>query len=334
VAFFALDTKNLDKFIAAMQKQARVLAPVFSDENGVVLSEPAHGASIRLDFINYKLPLKREFFPQCEVLSRFDINGVKEEPVSDKPVIFFGVRPCDARSLLMLDKVLIDGRHNDPYYQKRRDNAIVISLACAEPGEACFCTSMGGGPAIKEGADIIAFPLNQSLLFESVSKKGEELLKKNAKLFREPSSKEQNERKKLESSSWNPGVKASGAKAGLAAKNDPKYWNNLAESCLSCGACTYLCPTCHCFDLFDEKQGDTGTKLRVHDACMFAGFVREASGHNPRSSKGDRMRQRVMHKFSYAPENYGIDFCVGCGRCVASCPSNIDIRETLAEVSA
>jgi sulfhydrogenase subunit beta (sulfur reductase) len=331
----ALDTKNIKNLIASMLKQAKVRGPV-KDKTGVALRDISPKSELALDFTNFKLPLKREFFPQCEVISRFDAAGQRAESPIDQSVVIFGARPCDALSLSYLDKVFIDEQYSDPYYQKRRDNTIVVSMACASPADTCFCTSTGGSPSSTEGADVIAFNLGTSILFEAVSKKGEALLKKNQKLFRGPTSKElQKKAQQQDGAAKKVGtIDVSNTPSALQKKNDPSLWDEIAETCLSCGACTFLCPTCHCFGLVDEKSGDTGMRVRVHDACLFASFSREASGHNPRGLKRERMRQRIMHKFSYAPENFGEIFCVGCGRCIVNCPSNIDVRETVTKVNS
>jgi sulfhydrogenase subunit beta (sulfur reductase) len=334
----ALDSKNLKSFVASMLKQAyRVRGPVKdSSASCAVLADLSSKSELSFDFANFKLPVKREFFPQCEVISRFDAAGSHAETPAEEAVVIFGVRPCDSLSLSFLDKVFVDEQYSDPYYQKRRDNTLVVSMACNSPAATCFCTSIGGSPNSAKGSDIIMFNLGNSFLLESVSKKGEAFLTKNQKMFREPTSKELQKRKQQEESAEKQvgKVNASATPASLLKKNDSALWDEIAETCLSCGACTFLCPTCHCFDFFDEKQGDGGTRVRVHDACMFATFTREASGHNPRGLKRDRMRQRIMHKFSYAPENFNEMFCVGCGRCIVNCPSNIDIRETITKVNA
>ena len=332
----ALDSKNLKSFVASMLKQAeRVRGPV-KDKTGTVLADLSAKSELAFDFANFKLPVKREFFPQCEVISRFDAAGSRAESPADEGVVIFGVRPCDTLSLSFLDKVFVDEQYSDPYYQKRRDNTLVVSMACNSPAATCFCTSIGGSPNSTKGSDIIMFNLGNSFVLESVSKKGEAFLKKNEKMFRDPTSKELQKRKQQEEAAEKQvgKVNASATPASLLTKNDSVLWDEIAETCLSCGACTFLCPTCHCFDFFDEKQGGGGTRVRVHDACMFATFTREASGHNPRGLKRDRMRQRIMHKFSYAPENFNEMFCVGCGRCIVNCPSNIDIRETITKVNA
>lgn len=332
----ALDSKNLKSFVASMLKQAdRVRGPV-KDKTGTVLADLSAKSELAFDFANFKLPIKREFFPQCEVISRFDATGSRAESPADEAVVIFGVRPCDTLSLSFLDKVFVDEQYSDPYYQKRRDNTLVVSMACNSPAATCFCTSIGGSPNSTKGSDVMMFNLGNSFVLESVSKKGEAFLKKNQKMFRDPTPKELQKRKQQEEAAEKQvgKVNASATPASLLKKNDSALWDEIAETCLSCGACTFLCPTCHCFDFYDEKQGDGGTRVRVHDACMFATFTREASGHNPRGLKRDRMRQRIMHKFSYAAENFNEMFCVGCGRCIVNCPSNIDIRETITKVNA
>jgi sulfhydrogenase subunit beta (sulfur reductase) len=332
----AIDKKNFKKLVTAMLKQGTVRAPV-RGARGVTLAEVSEKCEIVFDYANLDLPLKREFFPQCEVLATGENDGWRPAaPESGSPRIVFGVRPCDAQSLVYLDRVFTDEKQTDPFYAKRRDRTLVVSLACETAGRACFCTSVGGGPASTAGADIVAFNLQNSLLFESVTSRGEAFLAKNKALLRQPTPAEAKARKEQETHTLKqlPALSMTDAAGKLAKNFNSPQWEAIAETCLSCGACTYLCPTCHCFDICDEQHGQGDSKVRVHDACMFASFTREASGHNPRGRRRDRMRQRVMHKFSYAPENFGEIFCVGCGRCVVSCPSNIDIRETVSRMTA
>lgn len=330
-----VDRKDIEKFIAAMQKEGRVFGPV-RDNRGVLLGRLSAGSALELAYDNFTLPLKRMFFPQCEVMWRWSGDDMVEEPGNDVTTVIFGARPCDTKSLTQLDKVFSDEKFIDPYFAKRRENSLVISLACSSPAASCFCTSTGGGPAGKRGADIIAFALDNALLFEPVSEKGTAFLKKHEAVFRKPTAPELQERNKLQDDAEKQmsTFHASGVPERLDKDLDPQFWDTVAQTCLSCGACAYLCPTCHCFDLHDEPMKEGGVRVRVHDTCMFESFVREASGYNPRSTTGLRMKQRVMHKFSYAPGNLGEIFCVGCGRCVDSCPSGIDIRETISKVTA
>ncbi|MBN1759082.1 MAG: 4Fe-4S dicluster domain-containing protein, partial [Chitinispirillaceae bacterium] len=321
-------------FVAAMLGEGEVLGPI-ADSRGVVLGNYTVDTTLLFEYDNYRLPLKRQFFPQCEVLATWDDAGMRETADGIAPRVVFGARPCDTRSLLQLDKVFTDENSVDPYFERRRKNTLIISLACSNPAATCFCTSTSGGPAGTDGSDIIAFTLEKVLLFKAITDKGTAFLKKNSTLFREASAEEigacEQQANAAEEKLALFHVSAMPDK--LHDGPSPEFWDDIARTCLSCGACAFLCPTCHCFDLHDEQRREGGERIRVHDTCMFESFVKEASGHNPRSKTGLRMKQRILHKFSYLPENAGEIFCVGCGRCVSSCPSGIDIRETISKVT-
>jgi len=114
--------------------------------------------------------------------------------------------------------------------------------------------------------------------------------------------------------------------------NDP-YWEQLADRCLHCNVCAYVCPTCYCFDMRDYSNKENLERVRSWDSCQSIGFSRIAGGYNPRTTKGARLRQRFAHKLLYFPEEFQQDIaCVGCGRCIKSCPVNIDIRETMSDL--
>ena len=332
----AIKKEDLKKLIAAVKEDGSFYGPVMGDE-GLSLCELDPDDEVVLDYFNSKLPTKRQFFPWSEVIYTYEGGGdvPLSEEKSDRVRVLFGVRPCDALSLLYMDKVFLDGEFSDPYYRNRRDHSLIISLACTDPLDTCFCTSVGGSPVGKEGADVLAFDVGESLLFEAVTSKGEAFIKAHSDLFEEPGAKEMmvRDEQALSAEKKVPAVHVAGITEKLRESFDSPIWDEIAQRCLGCGICTYLCPTCHCFGLYDEAHGGEadlrGCRVRVQDACMFPSFTLEASGHNPRTSYGERMRQRIMHKFRYTVENFEDIFCVGCGRCISDCPVNIDIRETL-----
>ena len=300
-------------------------------------------AEIAYRFSNTRVPLKDIFFPQTETMYTFDFDEVSEVSIPTDPILVFGCRPCDTRALAQLDAVFgpQNKGYTDPYYMKRRESSIIISLACSDPCPTCFCTATGGSPAGTRGADIVAHELEgDSLLFEAVTEKGSALLKSYNPLLAEaadPLVAEVREKdaavEKAVHQANNLGVSLGEDIAALKDRMDPLFdkriWENLTASCIGCGACTYLCPTCHCFDIADESRLYQGRRIRTWDSCQFASFTKHASGHNPRTNKKERLRQRFMHKFSYAVENMGEVLCVGCGRCITACPVNLDIRDVI-----
>jgi len=324
---------DFPKLVAAASENAAFVAPV-DGPSGAEFAVIGPQDDVLFDFGNTKLPVKRHFFPQSEVLYQYANDEVRSAPLPEGKTILFGVRPCDVRSLLQLDKVFLDEAYVDPYYRERRENTLVISLACKDPAEPCFCTSVGCGPAAREGSDAIVFDLGDDLLFEAVSEKGEEFIRSQAETLSEPEAElvEKAEKAAAEAEAKLPKIEVEGIAEKLPGIFDSPVWQSIADRCLSCGICTFVCPTCHCFGIHDEKADEGGQRIRVQDGCMFLGFTVEASGHNPRILSGQRMRQRIMHKFRYTVENFSEIFCVGCGRCISSCPVNIDVRETIAEV--
>lgn len=296
-------------------------------------------SEILFDFANTRVPLKEVFLPQTEVLCTYDFDQLAEVPLPEGKILVFGCRPCDARAMSQLDAVF--GPENkgyaDPYFRKRRENAVLIALACASPCPTCFCAAMGGGPAGTEGADLLAHDLPslpEAILLEAVSDRGRALLEAHSGLLREAGPQAAAEAKAADEAAEAAVRRANSLEADhLQERLDSAFedgrWEELTVRCLGCGACTYLCPTCHCFDIADESRLYKGRRIRTWDSCQFPLFTKHASGHNPRKNKKERLRQRFMHKFSYAVQNTGTALCVGCGRCIAGCPVNLDIRDVI-----
>jgi ferredoxin len=288
------------------------------------------------------LPPRKVLLPQVETLLRFEYGKNGEEPskttirLEERPnavgrALVFGARPCDVRGFLTMDRVFTGGPYVDPYYKERREKTLFAALVCREGDGACFCSSVGGGPADMEGSDLRLTPVEGGLVVEQLSGRAEGLFDA---LGRAASGAEEEEAKRVlgEVSGRRVGdleVKGCGP-AFLKRFEDKGYWRDMASSCLSCGVCAYVCPTCYCFTITDETKNLRGERMRSWDSCMFSNYTSEASGHNPRPTKLERYRNRVGHKFSYIPERYeGLIGCCGCGRCIRSCPVSIDIRRVV-----
>ena len=245
---------------------------------------------------------------------------------------FVGMRPCDARALLLLDAVLIQGRYRDPYYARRREGGLVVSLACEHPRKTCFCHALGSGPFDPEGSDVLLCQIApDAFLAKAVTPVGERVLHGlGLELASEGVREEAEERAARAEQELSPMEPIVGLEErALQLFDDVALWRRLSASCLACGTCTYVCPTCHCFDIQDSRTVAGVERVRAWDSCMYPLFTRHASGHNPRPDQAARWRQRLLHKFAYLPANTQRYGCVGCGRCVLSCPVNLDIRRAL-----
>jgi ferredoxin len=334
--FKILKKDRLAGFLERLVGDRQVFAPVKKGEV-ILIREIDSPSQVILQYRNAKESPKSVLFPQRETLFLYRTEKGKAEikvPSGEaKGRVLFGIRPCDARGLLLLDKVFGAGCP-DPYYAEKRGETVVVSLGCADPNPSCFCLSMGGGPCSAEGSDVLLMDLGDGYLAEAAGEKGAALLEDQAfeKSDGESLDLAEKVRKKAEAS-MQPVAKKGNLEGELDRLFNDPVWKDLAESCLSCGICTYLCPTCHCFDLCEEGSGQAGERIRVWDTCQFPLFTQQASGFNPRPTGKERFRQRIMHKFSYLPETQGLLGCVGCGRCVTECPVNLDIREVVTSLS-
>jgi sulfhydrogenase subunit beta (sulfur reductase) len=268
--------------------------------------------------------IKEFFFPRRQELyeQRPDRIVPRAAPEAKQRLLLF-VRPCDARGLTILDRVFL-GEVEDDSYRRARQRTTVVGLHCLEPDRHCFCTSLGGGPFETEGMDLALTPLEgERFLAQEVTQKGEALLttlggKEAGKADREILE----ELRKAAEAAIQRTIEVP-APQTMAERFDSPYWREVSRSCLTCGICSYLCPTCHCFDIVDEGY----LRLRCWDTCSSDTFTRMAAGEDHRRQKHSRYRQRVYHKFSYFKESFDIHSCVGCGRCTRHCPVKIDIVE-------
>lgn len=319
----------LDKLIAQYEVYAPVKEGAYS-----LFKQIKSGGEAYFGFANSKIPPKGILFPQSEKLFSYSMTGEGakvEECIDSRQKVVFGLRPCDAKSLLLMDNVFNNDKYSDPYYLTRRDNTLLVGIACNDPASTCFCTSMGGGPFDKSGLDVLLTDIGDQYLVEAVSEKGKALAAKLG-LGAAGDSQRAAAAKARDAAEVSCRVNTEGLKAKLDTNFYDSIWERFHEKCLGCAACTYSCPTCHCFDIVDEAVDCSGCRVRNWDSCMFPLFTLHTSGHNPRPSGKERMRQRVMHKFKYFVDNFSAMACVGCGRCIKNCPVNLDIREILADL--
>jgi len=333
---------NLAALVDSLRRSGmRVVAPVsrtaFTEFAEIVALDEADFSQV-----NTRSSIKQFLFPATEPILSYSLeqSNVKlecEEPPEPRKTVIIGSRPCDAASLPILDK-LFSWDCEDRFYLNRRSATVVISIACTDCDDCCFCTAIGLGPDSKQGSDLLLVPGESGCYnAEPCTERGAELVKQHEKLFTQSA------------------APASVCKAVLEKLPKPlnldrianwlrghfydDFWQAASLKCVGCGCCTFLCPTCHCFDITDEhgryRDGRrAGLRRKNWDSCQFAQFTLHASGHNPRPDRASRWRQRMMHKFLYYPERFGSRLCTGCGRCVRSCPVQMDIRDQLKAIES
>ena len=283
-----------------------------------------------LDELNVSLPPKQVVFPQTDKMYSFKQNGVEID--IDKvyeeiePQVVFGIRACDLQGIACLDLVFLTKGYEDNFYKARRDNLTIVAQACYKPGKACFCSSMGVDP-VHPQADVIISDLgDEGYAWEDKTEKGQALTEKIANLL------EEKEAKLPEPQDFTLKVEYDGVAEKLKEMFEHPIWEQLSEPCQTCGICTYLCPTCHCFDIQVKTWGDEGYRFRCYDSCMYEEYTREAGGGNPRGKVSERFRNRFLHKLEFFQERYGTPLCTGCGRCIIACPTGISIVQLIEKI--
>jgi sulfhydrogenase subunit beta (sulfur reductase) len=324
-----LNQQALSAWLDQLAGQVTLIAPRSVD--GIVLYRPVAGsAEITFDYTRPKMSAKEAVFPSTHHLLSIEKQAKQmslSEPSLDKPQVVFGLRPCDAHGLAVFDAVFLDKEPVDGDYARRREATTLVGLACPQMWQGCFCTSMGGGPDDPSHLDVLLTAVPAGYAVKAVTDKGQALLSGLAlqEVAGEPSRPAVVEAiQPLPPEHW-------------PAHFSERYWDLLAERCLGCRICAYVCPTCRCFDVRDElverRAGYSRyERLRCWDSCTGANYRVVAGGHNPRATKGQRLRNRFFCKFYYMLQDYGTAGCVGCGRCIEACPVNIDIVEMLGDV--
>lgn len=327
-----LQRDRLLQLVDELIRDHEVIAPKDELSYGKISS----GSEVYLNDQKPVKSLKEFFFPQREVLFGYQLAGkevklVPPPPSLDTSRVIFAARPCDVASLPILDK-LVTWDCLDPFYLERRDKTVIVSLACAQPAKTCFCVSVDGSPAGIEGSDLLLTPLDDVYHVQIITRRGKTLVEKHEELFQESDQEHNRERAWLEDE-WREKIVREVDAEGLprALSFESPVWETITPQCVDCAICTFLCPTCYCFDIQDEGNPDEGQRVRLWDSCAFQDFTRMPVAQ-PRPAHYRRYRQRIMHKFKYYPQNFKRTLCVGCGRCIQYCPVGVDITEVLRTV--
>lgn len=307
--------------------------------------DPSSKTAVEFNNIRACTPVKEFLFPLRELAAVFPEPF---EPEQVKPFAVFGLKDCDLRSIEIMDKVFLEEEFEDPFYVKRRENMFVISGDCSEPGDSCFCNVLDGKPYPEKGFDLnvsqstgCLSAVKDGFIVEAGSQKGKDFIEKHPWLFTKVPEGALAERDKIRAQTLkqleqnNADLKFDVPIRDLMTDTQDSYvYDEQAKTCVECQACTRVCPTCHCFYLYDTRQKDYFAKMKMWDSCMRLAYAQVAGGTNPRKILGDRLRHRLMHKFAYFLDRYGLNMCVGCGRCVDSEAGGVDIREVIRKLNA
>ena len=330
---YKITKKDLYDLLARLSTNYRVLVP-YAEKEKLHFGEfnPEKENGIELGGIRQSQPLKSFINPPLEKI----LNAPSRDR---RPLIIAGVKSCDLSSMILQDYVFLKGDIEDPFYSENRKNTIIIGNDCTYAKETCFCVAMNGAPYPEKYFDINLSPINDYFIVEVTTDKGQFIINNFKMFFKAHTAtdlniRQSNREKVIREVQYfidKRGTQNTAQIRGAVKRNYnlTELWQDFASTCVECGACNLVCPTCHCFLFFDEKTTSGNKRFRTWDACLYKTFARVAGGANPRKRLYERLRNRFEKKFDFFPEILNYFACTGCGRCIEACPGDIDLREVL-----
>ncbi len=345
---YQIDSGELKGLVEYLRVSHRLYGPVSETHTHQVLfrelaarEEPDWKAEIPIN------PIKQVVFPHIDAFLRYryerksrEVSIGLSDPSEAKALL--GVRSCDLEGLLCLDRFFLGQEFVDEMYRRHRRRLFIVSNTCVRPFSQCFCVCTDSGPAPREGFDLNLIALQDGWLVEVGSERGETVA-------RELGWKEA----PAEASDWKQSIVDASVRSfdGLAVENKAWIsrvtnrittgfvregtWDFIGKQCLECGACSFVCPSCSCFNVEDvaEMGSDDWVRLRCWDSCAYEGYTRMAGDHNPRKPVEDRRNKRFFCKLSYSQaKKYLRPGCVGCGRCSWVCPGDIGLPNVVTYI--
>jgi sulfhydrogenase subunit beta (sulfur reductase) len=322
---YILKKEDFDKFVNAVKAEYDFIAPVSGKKTKQVsascFAKVNDPGEIYLDKKTY-YPVKVFFDHPQETIFTFRGNKVINPKLPLKQTVFFGLRRCDLNSIWHQDIVFLE-ENEDPFYKARRDVSLLIGLHCREGDEYCFCTSI----QLKDFFDLMFYDKDEVYAIEAGSEKGRKFINNFPHFFDEAEDIITEEDKKTRNEKHLNSL-------DIRRDYSSEAWKKGAEICIACGACTFLCPNCHCFSIEDRVNFDlkTGERIREPASCQLRHFTRVAGEHIFRDSKLARFKHRIYHQIQYFKDRHDVVFCTGCGRCIEWCPVRIDWVQIINEM--
>jgi sulfhydrogenase subunit beta (sulfur reductase) len=331
-----ISSSNFAKFLENLKNDYDVYVPVKKDDQYFYKKYIDFTDDIVIGEVRAFEPLKSFFFRAREIVAENFNSDIPQK--IQKPYCIVGVKACDLKGLQIQDYVFENHDYQDPFYIDMRKNNLIISADCTSTIDTCFCLALNVKPYPLENFDINLSVVGEDFVVEVGSQKGKFLIEKYSSLFEEVKkefiSQRDKQRKKVingveENIKQNDIPHQDSFKNIIERGYESNIWADEASNCVECGACNTICPTCHCFLLYDQKSENKMARLRIWDSCMIKDFAQVAGGANPRPELWMRLRNRFEKKFDFFPKVADIYACTGCGRCISACPAKIDIRKIL-----
>ncbi len=338
-----ISRKKIPELVDAMIGDFIVVATT-NKNNVPTLTEISSSDEVLFDTELPMISIKKLFHPAKQDLFKFNrTTGViksclEESDIGvEKKIVVFGVRPCDITGNNVLDEIFKE-YFRDEFYNTLRERALIIGINCLQPCyENCFCESMNSNDP-KSGYDLMLTEIaKDNFIIVPNTDGGKRILRLYPDLFQEPTDEDFEKYVRtleLKKNSFKKDILVEGLPSELEDKFESRAWKKYTKECLFCGSCTFVCPTCYCFNVKDKISIDlkTGIRQREWDSCYYPEFASVAGGHDFRHEKERRFRYRYLHKFIDIPRRYNVEGCVGCGRCITYCPADIDVRDVVEDV--
>jgi sulfhydrogenase subunit beta (sulfur reductase) len=318
-----IKTNDMKEFLSRLAEDRDVYVPYeIGGRWQFAKYDPAKDLAFPLNIID--VSVKSLFFPKRRAIAEYHEGeqwNLTPVEVPDRPRVIVGVRACDVAGLLYVDRVFLGGPHKDVLYEAERKRTTLIGMICDEMGPHCHCTDRGLAPDSTDGMDIMFTRVKDGYLFKPLTDKGKHLF--GGTVLHDT-------KEKPDKRTWPKDKYPIASPDEFMEMYNDGIWHELSDICLTCGACTYECPTCVCFLVSDERYKGKGERVTVWDSCQLTSYARMAGGHDTRKTPASRVRNRTLDKFCYSHKRYGRISCTGCGRCVIVCPINRSFPDVAA----